>query len=251
MAVLELIVVLEQRFGITVEDEHVTAEAFETLASLTEFVDPAGPMRLGPHIRTLARLWPWVAGGAGLALLMAIWSVAQIGVIPPRLEPRALEMASATTHVIVDTPRSSILDLRQDTYSLEAFRQRAIVLGNVMAEGQVRQAIEDRSRVSRRRLQVTPPLTPEQPRAVEGSENQKHTTDILKSTDQYRLSIQTNPTVPIMDIYSQAPSAESAEAWPTGRWSSCAVTLPISRSPSARRRRTRFASSNSVRLAAR
>jgi acyl carrier protein len=39
MAVLELIVVLEQRFGITVEDEHVTAEAFETLASLTDFVE--------------------------------------------------------------------------------------------------------------------------------------------------------------------------------------------------------------------
>jgi hypothetical protein len=149
---------------------------------------------------------------------MAIWSVAQIGVIPPRLEPRALEMASAATHVIVDTPRSSILDLRQDTYSLEALRQRAVVLGNVMAEGQVRQAIEDRSRVPAGALQVTPPLTPEQPRVVSGSENlvsgsenRKHTTDIVRSTDQYRLSIQTNPTVPIMDIYSQAPSAETAE----------------------------------------
>ena len=39
MAVLELIVELERRFGITVEDEDVTAEAFETLESLTEFVD--------------------------------------------------------------------------------------------------------------------------------------------------------------------------------------------------------------------
>ncbi len=39
MAVLELIVVLEQRFGITVEDEDVTAEAFETVASLTDFVE--------------------------------------------------------------------------------------------------------------------------------------------------------------------------------------------------------------------
>ena len=38
MAVLELIVDLEGRFGITVEDEDVTAEVFETLASLTEFV---------------------------------------------------------------------------------------------------------------------------------------------------------------------------------------------------------------------
>ena len=39
MAVLELIVELERRFGITVEDDDVTADVFETLASLTEFVD--------------------------------------------------------------------------------------------------------------------------------------------------------------------------------------------------------------------
>ena len=39
MAVLELVVELEQRFGITVEDEDVTADVFATLASLTEFVD--------------------------------------------------------------------------------------------------------------------------------------------------------------------------------------------------------------------
>jgi acyl carrier protein len=39
MAVLELVVELEQRFGITVEDEDVTADAFETLESLADFVD--------------------------------------------------------------------------------------------------------------------------------------------------------------------------------------------------------------------
>lgn len=38
MAVLELIVVLEERFEITVEDADVSAEAFETLASLTDLV---------------------------------------------------------------------------------------------------------------------------------------------------------------------------------------------------------------------
>ncbi len=167
-------------------------------------------MRLERHIRTLAQMWPWVIAGAGLALLMAIWSVAQVGVIPPRLKPRALEIATATTHVVVDTPRSSIFDLRQDTYSLEALRQRAIVLGNVIAEGRVRSAIEERSHVPPGALEVTPPLTPDQPRVVAGSENQKHPTDILKSTDQYRLSIQANPTVPVMDIYSQAPSADTA-----------------------------------------
>lgn len=39
MAVLQLVLELEERFGIVVEGEDVTAEVFETLASLTEFVN--------------------------------------------------------------------------------------------------------------------------------------------------------------------------------------------------------------------
>jgi acyl carrier protein len=39
MAVLELVVDLERRFGIAFDDEDVTADVFETLASLTAFVD--------------------------------------------------------------------------------------------------------------------------------------------------------------------------------------------------------------------
>ncbi len=159
-------------------------------------------------------LWgrrPWVAASLVLALLMGVWSVVQISVIPPRLTPRSLQMATATTHVVVDTPRSSILDLSQDTYVLDALRQRAIVLGNVPAQGAVQMAIAHRAQVPVDSLQVTPPLTPTQPRVVEGSSNQKHATDIFASTDQYRISIQTNPTVPIMDIYSQAPTAQKAE----------------------------------------
>jgi acyl carrier protein len=39
MAVLELVAAIEQRFGITIDDDDVTAELFETLGSLTAFVD--------------------------------------------------------------------------------------------------------------------------------------------------------------------------------------------------------------------
>ena len=39
MAVLQLVLELEERFGIVIEGEDVTAEVFETLATLTEFVN--------------------------------------------------------------------------------------------------------------------------------------------------------------------------------------------------------------------
>ncbi len=43
MAVLELILALEERFGIAIEGEDVTADAFETLATLTALVDAKLP----------------------------------------------------------------------------------------------------------------------------------------------------------------------------------------------------------------
>jgi acyl carrier protein len=39
MAVLELVMELEHRFGIEIDDDDVTAEVFETLGSLATFVD--------------------------------------------------------------------------------------------------------------------------------------------------------------------------------------------------------------------
>ena len=39
MAVLELVAALEQRFGVTIDDDDVTDEVFETLGTLSAFID--------------------------------------------------------------------------------------------------------------------------------------------------------------------------------------------------------------------
>jgi hypothetical protein len=129
--------------------------------------------------------------------------------MPPKLTPRALEMATATTHVIVDTPVSSVLDLRQSTDSFQALTQRAILLGNVIANGTVREAIALRAHVPGDALEVAPPLTPAQPVPLAGSHNNS-VSAIAKTTDQYRLSITADPIVPMLDIYAQAPNPASA-----------------------------------------
>jgi hypothetical protein len=166
-------------------------------------------MGLGKRMWTLWGMRRWVVLSALLAGLVAVWSVASVSLSPLSLKPRALQMATASTHVIVDTPRSSVLDLRQNTYSFQALTQRAVLLGNVIANGQVRSVIAALAHVPVAALQVAPPLTAQQPTPQAGSSNNS-VGAILKSTNQYRLSIQVNPTVPMIDIYSQAPSADSA-----------------------------------------
>ena len=169
-------------------------------------------MGIGIRLRKLWRLKLGLVISIALALFAGLWSVQKISLSPPGLTPRSLEMATASTHVLVDSPTSAMVDLRQDTYSVDGLRNRAVVLGNVIASSQVQARIAARAHVPVERLRIQAPLTAQQPSAPVDSENARHTSDILKSTDQYRIDLKANPTVPMLDIYAQTPTAESAGA---------------------------------------
>jgi hypothetical protein len=167
---------------------------------------------MGIGIR-MRRLWELKAGVlvcTALAILAAVWSVDKISLLPPKLTSRSLEMATASTQVVVDTPKSAILDLRQDTYSLDGLTNRAVLLGNVIASQPVRESIARRAGVPAAALVVTPPFTAKQPRARIQADSKRHTSDILKTNDQYRLTITANPSAPLLYVYAQAPSAKTA-----------------------------------------
>ena len=167
-------------------------------------------MRLGMHLRELSRLKAGLAASFVLAVVAATLSVANVSLLPPRVEPRSVEIASAFTQVVVDTPKSAILDLRQPTDDILALKNRSVIVGNVMASPPVRAYIARRAGVPSEVLQVVSPRTPAQPRARETIGKKKGPKDLVASTDQYRLDIQANPTVPILDVYAQAPTAEAA-----------------------------------------
>jgi hypothetical protein len=168
-------------------------------------------MHFGAHLHELWRLRLGLVLSLALAALVALSVTYRISVLPPGLTPRAVEIGTASTHVMIDTPRSTILDLRQPTDDLESLTNRAVLLGNVMASLPVRQYIARRAGVAPERIQATSPLTAAFPRPVADAGSQKHASDLLRSTDQYRLNVQANPTVPILDVYTQAPTAAAAE----------------------------------------
>jgi hypothetical protein len=169
-------------------------------------------MQLGIHLRELWRARLAVGLCLVLAAVVALWTTDQISLLPPRISAKSLDMAAASTHVLVDTPHSTVLDLRQGTLELDGMTQRAVLLGNVMASLPVRDYIARRAGVPTARIRVTTPITPEYPRPVVDPENRRRTSDLVRSTDQYRLKISANPTVPIIDVYSQAPDANAAQA---------------------------------------
>lgn len=173
-------------------------------------------MGIGIRIRKLWHLKPWVAAGVLVALAAAVLSVDRVTLSPLRLAPRSLDMATATAHVLVDTPKSVMVDLRADTYSLQDLTNRAVVLGNVMTSTAVETGIARRAHVPAGLLRIEAPLTPQEAALPVTQQNQRKITDILKSNNQYRLNLQVDPAVPMLDIYAQAPSAGSAAALANG-----------------------------------
>jgi hypothetical protein len=167
-------------------------------------------MGLGRRLRKLWQLRVGVAVSLLFALLAGAWAADRISLLPPRLTPRPLEMGSAATHLLVDRPRSMIVDLKSNTYDFEQLNNRAILLGNVMANGPVRLAVAKSVNIPLDRLLISAPQSPKQPAAVVDPKHQKKTGDILKSNDEYRVTIVANPTVPELDIFAQAPDAEAA-----------------------------------------
>jgi hypothetical protein len=169
-------------------------------------------VQAGIRLRSLWHLKLWLLGCTAVAVLAAIWSVAIITISPLALTPRKMQMASATTHVLVDSRSSMLIDLRENTYNLEGLRNRTVLLGNVVAGSEVRARIAQRVGISVDALRVQPPLTPEMTTRPPDSQNPQKMSDILKSMDQYRLNLQANPSVPMLDISAQAPTAETAAA---------------------------------------
>lgn len=168
------------------------------------------PMAIGRYLNELARL----RVASVLCLLVAAFaglSVShRVSVAPPGLEPREVETASATAEILVDTAQSTLVDTRQGATDIEQMTNRAVLIGNVMASPFVVDYIARRARVAPSAIRVQAPLTPDFPRPVSQPGEAPKASDLLRSPDEYRLNIQGNPSVPILKIYAQAPTARAA-----------------------------------------
>ena len=167
-------------------------------------------MQLGRHLRELCGHRVGCALSILLACFAALWSVSDVSLLPPRLEPRSLEMAGASTRVLVDTPKSFVIDLDVPTDNIKSITNRALLVSNVMGSAPVRGYIARRAGVDPGVLQIASPITREWPRPLAEPGKQKRTSDILASPEEYRLSLQSNPTVPIINVYAQAPTPRAA-----------------------------------------
>jgi hypothetical protein len=172
-------------------------------------------MRFGRHLRELWENRLGLIASVMLACLAALWSVGKVTIFPPGVKPRVVQMSAASTRALVDSPKSAVLDLGIATTNIQGMTNRGVLVGNMIGSAPVRAYIARRAHVPAELLQVATPVTPDFPRPLATS-GKRSTKDILKSPNEYRLSIQANPTVPILDIYAEAPTVDAARALANG-----------------------------------
>jgi capsular polysaccharide biosynthesis protein len=135
---------------------------------------------------------------AGIAAVLAAVVVAfQV----PTLESRRYTVGLATTRVLVDTPRSQVVEVAPK--GSDMLGVRANLLANLMVEGVVRAAIAERAGLQPKQLQgiaesgVDPSAAPVQP----DPRGTAMTTRVVASTDG---------DLPLIEIEAQAPAGASA-----------------------------------------
>jgi hypothetical protein len=111
---------------------------------------------------------------------------------------------------MVDTPKSALLDLNVNTDDIHSLVNRAVLVGSLVATPPVRAYIARHAGVPAAILQIEAPRIPTQPLPRQVSGRSNGPTDLFRSTDQYRLDVQADPSVPFLDVYAQAPTTQAA-----------------------------------------
>jgi capsular polysaccharide biosynthesis protein len=148
----------------------------------------------------------------GLLLLIALVALAagfmtMFHVSPSGVSKRSYVYGSAQTQILIDSPRSSLLDLNQETGPLAT---RAAVYAAFMRSNAITDAIAKEMGVQPGQVVAQGPFTTAGgtqniPRPAEARAN-----EVRGEADTYRLVFDAQQDLPIVTVYSQAPTGELA-----------------------------------------
>jgi hypothetical protein len=159
----------------------------------------------------LVQLWRRrlaVAAVAAFALVVAIALAYKISVFPPGVSHRSTSNGTAETHILVDSPRSSVADLNR---SFDPLTARAQVLAQLMTTAPVIDRIAKIAGVPASAITASDdnstlnvPTSEVEPTASIRS------SDITRESLHYRITFRAEPEQPTVTVFGQGPNAAEA-----------------------------------------
>ncbi len=161
-------------------------------------------------VRTLKTLWRrrrLVAVGAAIALIAALLSVYQVGLFPPSLTSRTNVFATASTEILVDTPDSTFADLAND---LDPLNTRASVFARFLASPAAVALIAREAKLPVDAIEAEGPYDQNLPIFQQEPTAEQRSSQIVGERALYRLRFENNPSLPIIQVFAQAPTEPEA-----------------------------------------
>jgi hypothetical protein len=154
-----------------------------------------------------------LAIGVLLALAAAVVSVSNVSLFPPKLGKGTLEYYSGRTQILVDSSDSSIADLGRDFSPMVA---RANVYSRFLTTPTALRFIGERAGVPPSEIYAEGPYQLGQARFVQEPTAERSGSQLLGREARYRLRFDSDPELPIVVAYAEAPSAAVATALAEG-----------------------------------
>jgi hypothetical protein len=149
--------------------------------------------------------------GLLLAIVAATLSVYRLDGF--NLKPRGIEYSAASTQVLVDSTSSVLGNSSQIFDGPDA---RATVFANFMTSPAVLDLIGQKAGIPGNQIYAAGPVNPNVARVVQEPTAGKRNVQVTGETDPFRLNLNADPTLPIISIYSQAPTTAQAIALANG-----------------------------------
>lgn len=160
--------------------------------------------------RTLKSLWQrrrLVALGALVALFAATFSVYQVGLAPPSLRSRTNVFSTASTQLLVDTPGSAFADIASN---IEPLDTRASVYARFLASPAAVVLIAREAKLPYGAIEAQGPYDLNLPVFQQEPTAEQRSSQIIGEGALYRLRFNNNPDLPIVSVFSQAPTTAEA-----------------------------------------
>ena len=145
-----------------------------------------------------------------VAFLAAIQSVASISLFPPGVQARDMQVAGAATHVLIDSPKSWILDQNAGVGDFGGLSQRAELLSNRIVSPPVVERVAKRIGVPPDQIGSVVRLTVPVPFVMRDLDSEQRANQLVNARQPFRIDVQSDKQYPIIHIYTQAPSVVGA-----------------------------------------
>jgi hypothetical protein len=185
-----------------------------TLLSQAQPAAPHSAMKLPPISRPLPRPR---SRGAGFALCTlaaitaAVLSVNTVTLVAPGIHARQLDVAGASTLVVVDRPRPLVSDQLATGGDYRTLQKRAVLLGSLMTSPPAMRHVARRAGIEQSRIAAVTRVTANVQSVLTEPGSERRTSDIRDSNLPYHLEVQPHPSLPGLNVYTQAPTVAEAQ----------------------------------------